>query len=83
MDVVSNEIRALKGRLSISSQPGKGTQFHLRLPLTLSVMQALLISVNQQQFAVPLSAVNAGERISISTHTRIDVSGKADIHISW
>jgi chemosensory pili system protein ChpA (sensor histidine kinase/response regulator) len=52
MDVVSNEIRALKGRLSISSQPGKGTQFHLRLPLTLSVMQALLISVNQQQFAV-------------------------------
>lgn len=65
MDVVSNEIRALKGRLSISSQPGKGTQFHLRLPLTLSVMQALLISVNQQQFAVPLSAVNAGERISI------------------
>ena len=64
MDVVSNEIRSLKGRLSISSQPGKGTQFHLRLPLTLSVMQALLISVNQQQFAVPLSAVNAGERIS-------------------
>ncbi|THF68459.1 MAG: hypothetical protein E8F57_03355, partial [Methylophaga nitratireducenticrescens] len=65
MDVVSNEIRALKGRLSISSQPGKGTQFHLRLPLTLSVMQALLISVNQQQFAVPLSAVTAGERISL------------------
>lgn len=65
MDVVSNEVRALKGRLSISSQPGKGTQFHLRLPLTLSVMQALLISVNQQQFAVPLSAVNAGERISL------------------
>lgn len=66
MDVVSNEIRALKGRLSISSEPGKGTRFHLRLPLTLSVMQALLISVNQQQFAVPLSAVNAGERISLS-----------------
>ena len=65
MDVVSNEIRALKGRLSISSQPGKGTQFNLRLPLTLSVMQALLISVNQQQFAVPLSAVNAGGRISL------------------
>lgn len=65
MDVVSNEIRALKGRLSISSQAGKGTQFNLRLPLTLSVMQALLISVNQQQFAVPLSAVNAGERISL------------------
>jgi len=65
MDVVSNEIRALKGRLSISSQPGKGTQFLLRLPLTLSVMQALLISVNQQQFAVPLSAVNAGGRITL------------------
>ncbi len=64
MDVVSNEIRALKGRLSIKSQAGKGTQIHLRLPLTLSVMQALLITANQQQFAVPLSTVNAGERIA-------------------
>ena len=64
MDVVSNEVRALKGRLSIKSQPGKGTQIHLRLPLTLSVMQALLITANQQQFAVPLSTVNAGERIT-------------------
>lgn len=65
MDVVSNEIRSLKGRLTIQSQPGKGTQFVIRLPLTLSVIQALLVKVQDEQYAVPLGSVNAGERISV------------------
>ncbi|MTI62796.1 Hpt domain-containing protein [Methylophaga sp.] len=65
MDVVSNEIRSLKGRLTIQSQRGKGTQFVIRLPLTLSVIQALLVKVQDEQYAVPLGSVNAGERISV------------------
>ncbi len=65
MDVVSNEIRSLKGRLTIQSQRGKGTQFAIRLPLTLSVIQALLVKVQDEQYAVPLGSVNAGERISV------------------
>ena len=65
MDVVSNEIRGLKGRLTIQSQRGKGTQFVIRLPLTLSVIQALLVKVQDEQYAVPLGSVNAGERISV------------------
>ena len=65
MDVVSNEIRGLKGRLGIQSQRGKGTEFVIRLPLTLSVIQALLVKVQDEQYAVPLGSVNAGERISV------------------
>lgn len=65
MDVVNNEIRSLKGRLSIRSVAGQGTTFVIRLPLTLSVVQALLVRIQDEQYAVPLGSVNAGERISV------------------
>jgi len=65
MDVVNSEIRTLKGRLSIQSVPGQGSSFSIRLPLTLSVIQALLIGCADDQYAVPLASVRAIERISI------------------
>jgi len=65
MDVVSNEIRGLKGRLSIQSEAGKGTTFSIRLPLTLSILQALLVSSHEQQYAIPLANVYSGERITV------------------
>jgi chemosensory pili system protein ChpA (sensor histidine kinase/response regulator) len=66
MDVVGNEIRALKGRLSIQSISGKSTTFNIRLPLTLSIVQALLVSTHDHQYAIPLAAVHAGDRITVS-----------------
>ena len=66
MDVVSNEIRALKGRLSIQSISGKGTTFNIRLPLTLSIMQSLMVSCNDKPYAIPMSAVHAGTRASVT-----------------
>jgi chemosensory pili system protein ChpA (sensor histidine kinase/response regulator) len=65
MDVVNSEIRTLKGRLSIQSVKGQGTSFNIRLPLTLSVMQALLVGCAEEQYAIPLASVHAGERIAI------------------
>ncbi len=65
MDVVSSDIRALKGRLSIQSVTGQGTTFTIRLPLTLSIMQVLLVSSSEQQYAIPLAAVHAGERLMV------------------
>ncbi|MFW5450990.1 MAG: Hpt domain-containing protein [Methylophagaceae bacterium] len=66
MDIVSNEIRALKGRLSIKSVAGQGTTFTIRLPMTLSIMQALLVSSNEQQYAIPMAAIYGGERITVT-----------------
>ena len=71
MDVVNNEIRSLKGRLSIQSQPGEGTTFVIRMPMTLSVIKALLVRVQDEQYAVPLGSVNAGERISVHDIKRL------------
>ncbi|MDC9725300.1 MAG: response regulator, partial [Gammaproteobacteria bacterium] len=65
MDVVSNEIRSLKGRLSIQSELGQGTTFNIRLPLTLSIMQSLMVSSHDEQFAIPLASVHAGSRITV------------------
>jgi chemosensory pili system protein ChpA (sensor histidine kinase/response regulator) len=57
MDVVENEVRQLGGSMAVHSARGEGTTFTIRLPVTLSITQALLIHVGEQKFAVPLSAV--------------------------
>jgi len=66
MNVVNNEIRALKGRLSIQSISGKGTTFNIHLPLTLSIMPSLMVSCNDKPYAIPMSSVHAGTRASVT-----------------
>ncbi|MHC4709441.1 MAG: hybrid sensor histidine kinase/response regulator [Planctomycetota bacterium] len=57
MDVVENEVKQLGGSMAVSSTQGEGTTFIIHLPVTLSIMQALLIRAGDQTFAVSLSAV--------------------------
>ncbi|MEQ1714582.1 MAG: chemotaxis protein CheA [Hyphomicrobium sp.] len=57
MDVVKRSIQALGGRIGISSRPGLGSAFSLSLPLTLAVLDGMVVSVNQQTFVVPLTAI--------------------------
>jgi len=57
MDVVQREMEALHGSLSIETEPGKGTTFRLRLPLTLAIIQALLVTVGEETYAIPLTQV--------------------------
>jgi chemosensory pili system protein ChpA (sensor histidine kinase/response regulator) len=57
MDVVRNTVAELGGRIEISSKPGKGTAFVVRLPLTLAVTQVMLVSAATQRFALNTSAV--------------------------
>lgn len=57
MDVVKRSIQALGGRISITSQPGKGSTFTLSLPLTLAVLDGMVISASGQTLVAPLTAI--------------------------
>ncbi len=57
MDVVKRSIQALGGRINISSKPGKGTVFTLSLPLTLAVLDGMVVTVAGQTLVVPLTAI--------------------------
>ncbi|MBP9182679.1 MAG: chemotaxis protein CheA [Fuscovulum sp.] len=57
LDVVKNAVTALGGRVSIASTPGEGTEFTISLPLTLAVMDGMVISVAGQTMVVPITSV--------------------------
>lgn len=54
MDIVKSNISAINGFLTVDTELGKGSTFTLRLPLTLATLQAMLVSVNDITYAVPL-----------------------------
>jgi len=57
MDVVKRSIQSLGGRVSISSEPGKGSTFSIVLPLTLAVLDGMVIEVGEQTVVVPISSI--------------------------
>jgi two-component system chemotaxis sensor kinase CheA len=69
LDIVRSVAQKLKGSVSVETQPGRGTTFQLRLPLTLAIIRALLFRVDPRLYALPLESV-----------TEITRAGEADIH---
>ncbi|MGO0061702.1 chemotaxis protein CheW [Brevibacillus fluminis] len=57
LDVVKTKIESLGGSVSVDSNPGQGTTFLIQLPLTLSIISAMLVQVEDEKFAVPLSSI--------------------------
>ncbi len=57
IDVVLTRFRQLGGRVSLHTKPGVGTTFELRLPLTLAIVQALIVMVGSERYAVPLAHI--------------------------
>lgn len=57
MDVVKQQIQKLRGHVDIESVPGEGTTFYLRLPLTLAMIDGLVVGVGQERYVVPLFSV--------------------------
>ena len=64
MDVVKNVVESLKGSVSIESQKDKGTRVTIRLPLTLAIIQALLVKVNDLVYAIPIASIDSTLKIT-------------------
>jgi two-component system chemotaxis sensor kinase CheA len=64
MDVVKRTIEAMRGSIDISTIPGQGTTVTLRLPLTLAIIEGLLIRVGEGRYIIPLSAVEECAELS-------------------
>lgn len=57
LDVVKNKIEGLGGDVEVSTKLGEGTKFIVRLPLTLAIIQALMVEVRQEKYAIPLNSI--------------------------
>jgi two-component system chemotaxis sensor kinase CheA len=58
MDVVRHNLTRLGGVVDVESTPGRGTKVSMTLPITLAIIQSLIVAVGRQRFAVPLNAVH-------------------------
>jgi len=75
MDVVKTNIEKLNGIIEVDSAPGKGSTFKLKIPLTLAIIQALLVASQEDLFAVPLS--NVIETVRIVEEDIYTIEGKS------
>ncbi len=75
MDVVKTNIEKLNGIIEIDSELGKGTSIKLKIPLTLAIIQALLVGVQEENYAIPLASVL--ETVRISTEEIYTVENKS------
>lgn len=66
LDVVKNKIEGLGGDVEVSTKLGEGTKFTVRLPLTLAIIQALMVEVRDEKYAIPLNSIVTIEDILIS-----------------
>ncbi|RKD75654.1 two-component system chemotaxis sensor kinase CheA [Sinobaca qinghaiensis] len=57
LDVVRNTFESLGGIVSVDSEPGKGSIFSIQLPLTLSILDVMLVEAGEEKYAVPISSI--------------------------
>lgn len=66
LDVVKNKIEGLGGDVEVSTRLGEGTKFTVRLPLTLAIIQALMVEVCNEKYAIPLNSIVTIEDVMVS-----------------
>ncbi|HEO8418993.1 Chemotaxis protein CheA [Mycobacteroides abscessus subsp. abscessus] len=82
LDVVKNTIESLGGSITIESEEGKGSLFSIQLPLTLSIISVMLVEIQAEKYAIPLSSiietaiVNKKDVMLAHNQTVIDFRGK-------
>ena len=79
LDVVKTKIEALGGELEAKTKLGVGTDFIIHLPLTLAIIQALMVIIGDEKFALPLGSIQTIENVKISDIKKIE--GKEVINL--
>ena len=72
LDVVRRSIEKLNGSVTVSSEKGRGTKFIIKLPLTLAIIQGLLVRVGQEIYSIPITSVIESLRIKTEDIRLID-----------
>ncbi len=70
MDVVKRTIESLRGTIEVASEPGEGSTIALRIPLTLAIIEGLLVRVGEEQYVIPLSSVEECIELSLGDDMR-------------
>lgn len=76
MDVVRSNIEQIGGQIELQSQPGQGSAVTVKIPLTLAIVQALIVGAGGQRFAVPQGAVQELIRVGPGSDHRVEVIGR-------
>ena len=66
LDVVKSKIEALSGEVEVKSKLGEGSTWIIRLPLTLAIIQALMVDIGEEKYAISLGSIQTIEDISVS-----------------
>jgi len=77
MDVVRKRIQKLRGHVEIESRPGNGTSFFLRMPLTLAIIDGLVVGVGRERYVVPIFSVR--EMLRPSSEMMFTVEGRQEM----
>jgi two-component system, chemotaxis family, sensor kinase CheA len=76
MDVVRKNVEALRGRIEIASAPGKGSTFTVRLPLTLAVIDGLIVKVGTHRYIIPITSVEQNIRPTAAQLSSVGGNGE-------
>ena len=79
LDVVKTKIEALGGEIEAKTKLGEGTNFIIRLPLTLAIIQALMVTIGGEKYALPLGSIQTVEDVPVSEIRKIQ--GKEVINL--
>lgn len=76
MDVVKKNIETLKGRVEISSYPGRGSTFRISLPLTLAIIEGMIIRVGEEKYIIPTLAILESFRPDKKQYATVEGKGE-------
>jgi two-component system chemotaxis sensor kinase CheA len=79
MDIVKDRIEQLNGAVAVRTEPGRGTTFTIRLPLTLAIMPSLLVRIHDEVYALPLAEIR--EIVDTTPDRVLDVQGSKAIEV--